>query len=271
MISPLLVDQILDHLGIETELTSLNALDKLMDAYVRRVPWESISRMAQRAKVAHISRCPRWPVQFWEQAMQQGTGGTCFESNYAFYQLLLTLGYRGYLTINNMQDSIGCHTAIIIEFLGKKYLVDAGLPLHVPIPLDPTKPTVRESDFHTFTVTPTKPNHYRVTRDRHPRPYCFDLIDVPIDDETYRTATTNDYDKEKGLFLDRMIVVKVIDGVIWRFGSHDGRPYHMESFVEDGKTYHHLGDDLVVAANKVAKKFGMDVQLAEFVAKKHRQ
>ncbi len=73
-------------------------------------------------------------------------------------------------------------------------------------------------------------------------------------DNGYRYATTEDYGPG-GLFLNRVIVNKVIDGQIWRFSSTD-MPPHLETF-EDGerKDYPITGD----VADVVGKHFQMDV------------
>lgn len=252
-----LARDILAHLNVEPEPPSPEALDRLLDAYVRRVPWESASRIAKRACTTRTEDCPRFPVAFWQSAMQHGTGGTCFESNYAFFSLLRGLGYDGYLTINNMNEITRCHTAIIVRFDdGSRFLVDAGLPLHLPIPLDTQQRTERETEFHTYSATPLDHAQFLIERDRHPRPYCFTLVDHAVDEAIYRAATTNDYDAN-GLFLVRVILVRVIDGQIWRF-SGEGVPYQLETFANGDKTYYFIGEDPATAAANLARKFNMD-------------
>jgi hypothetical protein len=44
--------------------------------------------MVRRANVGEAADCPRWPEEFWEGALQRGTGGTCVECNYAFLAFL---------------------------------------------------------------------------------------------------------------------------------------------------------------------------------------
>jgi arylamine N-acetyltransferase len=49
-----------------------------------------------------------------------GSGGTCFESNYALFSLLLARGFTGQLTVNNMGETVGCQSAIVLEIDGTK-------------------------------------------------------------------------------------------------------------------------------------------------------
>lgn len=251
-----LVTRVLGYLNVKPGRPSLALLDSLVTAYTRIVPWESASRIARRAATPNTTDCPRWPGEFWQSAIEHGTGGTCFESNYAFFHILQSLGFEGYLTVNNMGEKIGCHTALVILVEGRRYLVDVGLPLYVPIPLDEQAVTARESEFHTYTITPQAEGRYLVGRDRHPRPDCYTLVDVPVGDADYRAATTADYGVN-GLFLDQVIFNRVVEGRIWRFaGEHP--PYHLESFNNEDKTYHFIGEDPLRAAEAVARKFGAD-------------
>lgn len=263
------VRHVLDYLGVAAAPPSAALLDALVAAYVRRVPWESASRIVRRATCTDTAGCPRWPVVFWRDAIQHGTGGTCFESNYAFFWLLKELGYQGYLTINDMGDVRGCHAALVIDCDGGRYLVDVGMPLYLPVALDAVSPVQRTTAHHTYTVTPAGNDRFIVTRDRHPRPDCYTLVDRPVSDAAYRAATTADYGSD-GLFLDRVIVNRIVDGVIWRFSGGDA-PYHLEAFDRGDKTYHLLGHEVETAAQQVAARFGLsEALLAEALHRTHR-
>lgn len=253
-LSPDLTRSVLAHLGVEPAAPGLAALTELLRAYTERVPWESASRIAKRARTAETAACPRWPEEFWSEAMRLGTGGTCFESNYAFASLLRALGYDGYLTINDMKRTVGCHTAAIVYLDGRRWLADAGFPVHVPLALDDDTPTSARSDHHTYTATPAPDGRFVIERDRHPAPYCFTLIDEPVTEGRYRAATTADYGPD-GLFLDRLIVLRVIGGVIWRFAADEGVP-QLESFEGGNRTVYPIEGDIAAA---VARRFSMDV------------
>src|SRR5574342_309253 len=146
--------RVLAHLGVDAARPTLALVDTLVEAYTRTVPWESAFRIAKRARTQSTRDCPRWPEEFWQDAIERGGGGTCFESNYAFFALLRALGYEGYLTINNMGAKVGCHTAIVLTLEGQPWLVDVGLPLFSPLPLDPNDLTQRGGALTTYTVIP---------------------------------------------------------------------------------------------------------------------
>ena len=250
-----LTDAVLAHLGVPAAAPTLQLLDSLMAAYARTVPWESAFRIAKRARTQNTDDCPRWPEEFWQDAIERGGGGTCFESNYAFFRLLLALGYDGYLTINNMSTQIGCHTAIVVQVDGGSWLVDAGFPILVPVPLDPASRTMRAEPLVTYTASPDGEQRYQIERNPHPAPYCFTLIDRPVEDAQYRAATLADYGPG-GLFLNRVIVSKVIHGQIWRFNSAEP-PLHLQLLHDGTRTdYAIAGDPAVV----VGRHFGIDIE-----------
>jgi arylamine N-acetyltransferase len=118
-LSPELISQILSYLGCRREKPTVRYLNRLIQAYIRRVPWESVSRIVKRHTTPKTELCPRWPAEFWQEALKYGTGGTCFENNLAFFTLLSNLGFDGYLTINDMEQP-DCHMASIIKVNGKK-------------------------------------------------------------------------------------------------------------------------------------------------------
>jgi arylamine N-acetyltransferase len=253
-----LTQDVISHLGVDAETPSLTALDQLVMAYTRRVPWESASRIAKRIVTVRIEDCPRWAEAFWKSALADGTGGTCFESNYAFFSLLRGLGYEGYLTINDMLETVGCHSAIVIDFGGEgRYITDVGLPIHLPIKLDHSQATIRDTILHTYSATPDGEGRITIERDRHPKAYCFTLADTPIIEADYRARTIRDYDETEGLFLSRTIVTRIIDDCIWRFGG-EGAPYQLESFYNEDKTFHFLSLDPMEAADAIAEKFEMN-------------
>ena len=252
-LAPILTKQVLARLNVAAAAPTLKLIDKLINAYIRIVPWESAFRIAKRARTQETAACPRWPLEFWQDNIERGGGGTCFESNYAFYSLLLALGYEGYLTINNMGDSIGCHTAIVLFIDGQKWLADVGIPLYAPLLINPDETITRVTPFLNFAVVPDGPNRYQIERWPHPACNVFTLIDKPVPDAEYRAATTADYDSN-GLFLDKVVINKIIDELPWRFNSNE-QPWRLNSFMDGVRTDRAWDGD---AATAVANHFGLD-------------
>lgn len=252
-------NRVLAYLNVLVARPGLRALNGLIAAYVQKVPWESVFRIAKRQRTPQASDRPRWPEEFWTDAIHQGGGGTCFESNYAFLALLRSLGYEGYLTINNMGSIVGCHTAIVLLLDGQKRLVDVGIPIHTSLRIRADQATRTPSYFHTYTVRPQQAGHYEIERNHHPKRNIYTLLDQPVPDQAYRVALTQDY-SDRGLFLDRVIINKVIDGKIWRFSSSD-RPLQLEAFDPHGKTEILLPESLL--ARRLSSYFGIERTVIE--------
>ena len=234
LISNSLSLDILKYLGCPPKDPTLRYLNQLIHAYIRRVPWESVSRILKRHATPEIRDCPRLPAEFWNDAMGHGFGGTCFESSLAFYSLLTALGYEGYLTINNMGEYIGCHAAIVIVIDGQKYLVDNTIPVHAAVRIDPQETVRRRTALFDYTLRPVSENKYEVGRSHRPSKNLFTLIDVPVSLPDYLAVVEDDYTETNGRFLKSVVMVKVVDEKGQRFFS-DQLPYKLESFDRTGR------------------------------------
>jgi len=235
IISNSLKTDILNYLGCPAKAPTLRYLNQLLHAYIRRIPWESVSRIIKRHATPETKDCPRLPAEFWNDAKQYGFGGTCFESSLAFYSLLIALGYEGYLTVNDMGESHGCHAAIVIVIDGQKYLVDNTIPVHAAIRLDPQKTVKRQTTFFDYILRPSSENKYEVERSHRPSKNLFTLIDIPVNLPDYLAVVEDDYTETTGRFLKSVVMVKVVEEKGQRFFS-DQKPYKVESFFRAGKT-----------------------------------
>ena len=247
--------RVLRHLGLPQDLPADHAtLQTLLDRYTRVVPWESASRVLRRSQHQKLEDCAALGEAFWRNALRYGAGGTCFESNYAFFSLLRRLGYAGYLTINDMRDATACHTAIIIRLDGQKLLVDVGLPVYAPLPIQAHAATDAQSAFFRYTIEPLADDRYTIWRQPHPERYTFTLVDKPVSDAPYRQAAINDYIPGSGYFLDKVVINKVIDDQLWRFNSKDPPP-RLECFINGAAQVHPLNGNV---ARQLAQRFDMD-------------
>lgn len=259
MLNSSLVDTVTKHLGVRTVAVDLTTLTLLLDAYTRTVPWESASRIVRRMAMSDAAECPRLPEEFWERAVRDGTGGTCFETNYAFAALLNALGYDTTLTINDMNRTQGCHTAIVVHLEGTRWLVDPGFAVHAPLKLDDAEATRAEHPVMTYSARPEPGSRFRIERAPHPAPYCYTLIAQAVDDAAYHAATIRDYEPG-GLFLDKVVINKVMAGTLWRFNSAE-HPWRMEQFVGGELRSFLLGETPAAAALQLGAHFGMPADM----------
>ena len=256
-ISPLpegLTHRVLLGFGLPTNLPpNLGTLRRLLAHYTRTVPWESASRIVRRSQHSEAEACAVLGADFWESHFQYGTGGTCYESNYAFFALLLRIGYDGYLTINDMGSAIGCHSAIVILLDGQKLLVDVGLPVYAILPLREGLESTAESHFMRYKAKPLAEGRFEIWRSVPRDERVFQLNDKPVGEAEYRAVTLHDYRHDGGQFLNEVVIRKVLSDQLWRFNSNE-RPFRLQQFVAGQRRDHMLGDD---SAAEVADKFGI--------------
>lgn len=227
------VDDILRFLKLRRQPPTYEYLNALIGASIRRVPWESVTRILKRDAASKTADCPRFPREVWNDAMRFGGGGTCFEINYAFFALLNALGFEGYMTLNDMTEAQKCHAAIVILFNGQKYLVDVSVPLPRAVAFFSDSTVYHYTPWLNFTVRPEGENRYVVERAPHARPYIFTLNDVPVSAKDFEAAIEADY-LPTGYFLNRVVINRMFDNTAWLFNS-DTKPFMLESFDHDGK------------------------------------
>lgn len=127
-----MTENILQHLRVKRSPPTLEYVQELITAYCSNVPWESVSKIIRKDLCGRTTDCLRLENEFWRSAFQNGTGGTCYESNWAFFCLLRNLGFEGYLTINRIIDKSSVHSAIVIVISVENTLsISAILPMHL--------------------------------------------------------------------------------------------------------------------------------------------
>ena len=221
---------VLDFLEVEREAPSRLYLGRLQRAYKTHVPWETASRVVRSAEVEALEDRPRRPAEFWRLAVSAGTGGTCFESDYALWALLDALGFEVRLHVNDMPQHGGVqhHAALSVELEGQRYLVDVGMGMELvaPIPLLASgRANVGPPSFRN-ELRRTASNRWRLELSGDPRRFArpelgggllYEFVDRPWDLERYDAHVVRDYGPE-GLFLDAVRITRTNpDGTIVRF------------------------------------------------------
>ena len=191
-----------------------------------------------------------------------GTGGTCFESNAALAALLQSVGIPVTLTINDRPPLPACHTALLVVDGDDRLVADAGFPLYGAVPL-PHGNETREvpTRWGTFSARRSNagPGRFVIEQRPHARPAAFELVDVPVSAEAYAAATRADYGPQ-GLFLDRVVLKKIVGGDVWRFNSGEA-PWVLERFRDGARDTRPLATTADAAARQLSRHFGLDVAI----------
>lgn len=221
---PIDTDRILNHLHIERSAPTAAYLSALLMAWSMYIPWESASRIARHKTPAAPYQYARTAAQFFDDALMRGLGGTCFESNTALKALLDSLGYESTFAFCDMNDPayVHPHCALITTVDGARYIADAGWPLPAAVPLSdtPTRQSVPVYDYH---IEPLAADRWRVWRKSGEfEQECFVLKGVPVPPDTFRARLIRDHLDDEGLFLDNVIIHRMIDGRMLRFDQTKG-------------------------------------------------
>jgi N-hydroxyarylamine O-acetyltransferase len=177
----------LERIGYNNELgVTLEILSELQKSHLKNIPFENLDIHY------HV------PINFknaFEKIIHQHRGGFCYELNYAFYQLLKSIGFGARLiscgVFDKKKEKYGeefDHMAIIVEINGVEYLADVGFgefafhPLKIEIDKEQTDPRgifairrsnddyliVEKKDIngtfipeYKFTTTERQPDEYK--------------------------------------------------------------------------------------------------------------
>ncbi|MDA0353061.1 MAG: arylamine N-acetyltransferase [Chloroflexi bacterium] len=222
---------VLDFLEVGREAPSRGYLGRLQRAYKRHVPWETASRVVRASEVEALGDRPRRPAEFWALAIAQGSGGTCFESDYAYWSLLTALGFEAGLHVNDMPQHGGVHhhAALSVVIDGGRYLSDVGMGLELaaPIPLLASGMASAGAPSFKNELRRTASNRWRLElhgsreRLRLDAGLVYEFIDRRWDLDDYDAQVVRDYGPG-GLFLDAVRVTRTFgDGTTVRFSPPD--------------------------------------------------
>lgn len=259
-----LISSILSYLKLPKGAPTLYYLKKLILAYCSNVPWESVSRIVKKNQCNTSSNCVRLENEFWQDTLRHGTGGTCYESNWAFFWLLQNLGFKGYLTINKIEDKNSYHSAIIVQIHNTKFIVDVGYPVYSPIQIKKSGTKITDSPFISYQSTSITSNEYLIENIPHPKPYLYHLLDSPVSKQTYLEVAKNDY-SETGLFLDRIIIRKIVNHLPTRFDNED-IPFNIHTlqkgvrekeFIDSNNLFNALSNHFKVGVEIVKEAFAV--------------
>jgi arylamine N-acetyltransferase len=257
-----MIENILQHLKVNRSPPTLEYLQELMTAYCTNVPWESVSKIIKKKLSDKAINCLRLENEFWSSAFQYGTGGTCYESNWAFFYFLQNLGFKGYLTINKIVDKSSVHSAIVIIIGDKKYIADIGYPTYAPIPVIEEAVTVSDSFPTKYRCTPASSKEYIIENFPHPKPYLYHFADIPVNPTDYLDIAGSDYG-ESGVFSDRIVIRKMVNKVPTRFDSED-IPYNIhtlhngekvKTFIKDEDLIRRLSDHFALNRKIISQAF----------------
>jgi N-hydroxyarylamine O-acetyltransferase len=130
--------QVLRRLGfLQAPAADLDGLRAVYRAWCSTVPFDNIRKMI----ALRTDGCAALPGgtarQFFEDWLSSGTGGTCWPTSNALFELLVSLGFRARRAAGCMHDlGVVNHGSVKVGIDDRLWLVDTSLLTNVPLPLD---------------------------------------------------------------------------------------------------------------------------------------
>ncbi len=149
------IERYLQRLGLEREPPSLEYLSKLQLHHLRNIPFENLDVHYGKPIILDLK-------QIEKKIIPTKRGGSDFELNGLFYNLLLNLGYSCYLGGASFYIDDGKftqqneHMVIIVEISYQKYLVDVGLHNNFTVPkkMIPNQVFLDHTTYYKWEVDP---------------------------------------------------------------------------------------------------------------------
>lgn len=160
MLSADLVERVLEKLALTSPPTvDLSGLNRLYAAFSVQVPNDNIQKRIWLAGDQRLPVTGGDPVEFFENWLAYGTGGTCFPANGALFALLRAIGFdalriSGSVLMEGIEQD-GNHGSVLVRLGDADYLVDAQLAALTALPLVPGQPVSTGSGIHDISAVPS--------------------------------------------------------------------------------------------------------------------
>jgi arylamine N-acetyltransferase len=153
-------DRVLDRLGFSSEPSiDLNGLSALYRAWCMNIPFDNVRKMIALRAVENPPLPGMQADNFFEAWIAHGSGGTCWPSSNALYELVCSLGFDARRVAGSMRDlGIINHGSVKVKIEHRDWLIDSSFLTGLPLPLDEKNFISSESVF-AVEVEPSEGTH----------------------------------------------------------------------------------------------------------------
>lgn len=161
-----LVEQVLARLGIAKPRPDATGLATLYLAWCRNVPWDNVQKRITVAEGRPVLAGAD-PIEFFENYLRDGTGGTCWPSSGGLHALLSALGFDARRVVAAMlygrRGKVPTHATEIVRADGEEWLVDTSMLFERPLPLRHGEDTSIDDPLHPLRAEPNDDGLWLVT------------------------------------------------------------------------------------------------------------
>jgi arylamine N-acetyltransferase len=158
-LAPDLVERILMRLGFSTRPSAdLGGLNSLYAAFSGNVPNDNIQKRIWFAGDQATPVTGGDPIEFFENWLVHGTGGTCFPANGGLCALLRAIGFNanriaGSVIMEGIEQDAN-HGSVLVTLEGDDYLADAQFAAFTVLRLAPGQASSTGNGIHDIRAAP---------------------------------------------------------------------------------------------------------------------
>ena len=154
-------DAVCARLGVTSAPPTLALLNAVYGAWCHRVPFDNVRKLIALREGSAAPLPGTHAIDFFEQWLDHGTGGTCWSSSNALYMLLTALGFTARRIAGSMRDlGFITHGSTVVTLSGHDWLADSSALTQRPVPLftgpycdpDPAFATTWDTDGDTHLL-----------------------------------------------------------------------------------------------------------------------
>ena len=186
-----LLDRVLKRWDLVAETgLNLETLDVLHAAFLTNVPFENATKLVKATRSANPEAGIRGPVEFWEEHLRWGSGGTCFAATYAYRFLLRYLGFTCRFVFCHLPGhEDDAHSALLVTLEDTEVLVDVGYAIPSPLPLPSDGSLKRVTPYYDVEIRRGPQEEYLIfSEDDRGQRFRYRFTPAEITDLDYRRA-----------------------------------------------------------------------------------
>jgi len=160
-LSPALVERVLAKLGLRNRPSlDLAGLNTVYAAVCGSIPFDNVQKRIWFASDRTTPVTGGDPVEFFENWLKHGTGGTCWPGNGGMYALARALGFdarrmAGSVIIANYPQGAN-HGSVLVTLEGVDYVFDHSFGAFKAVPLISDNPASTGTGIHNIKVIPVE-------------------------------------------------------------------------------------------------------------------
>jgi arylamine N-acetyltransferase len=218
-----LLDRVLERWGEPPpRARSLDELDRLHRAFLREVPFENVTKLLKAARTGASPASIRTPVEFWDEHLRWGSGGTCFAATFAYQFLLRYLGFTSRLLFCHLPAELRqAHAALLVETDTGDVLVDVGYALPLPVPLPEGGALRRKTPYYDLELRSGPGEEWLVfSEDDRGQRFRYRFQARPVSEAEFRTAWGRTF-RPDAPYMRRLALGRFVDGTRYLFREPD--------------------------------------------------